>query len=179
MSVGLIANSDEILSPEALKAAHFLDMCNRRDVPVLFLQNSLPLGARSSDAMDQVVLKDRGKMSSMVATLEVPKITFTLSACYEDDFLLMVSELKLCRRQYCIPILFWNFIFDLSATQCGPAFNPNLHFMWPNAKISTVDMMEHSPPEYDDLGPLDAFSAAANSVTDGIIPPSKTRQASS
>jgi 3-methylcrotonyl-CoA carboxylase beta subunit len=91
MIIGVVANADEILSPEALKAAHFLDMCGRRDIPVLFLQNSLPPTSRSTETLEQTVLKDRGKMSSMVATLNVPKITVTLSACYEDDFLLMVK----------------------------------------------------------------------------------------
>ena len=89
MKIGILANADEILSSEALKGVHFLDMCSRRDIPVLFLQNSQ---LRRSTIDDQTVLKNRGKLSAMVATLSTPRIVITLSACHEDDFLTMVSN---------------------------------------------------------------------------------------
>lgn len=87
--VGVIANCDEILDAEALKAAHFVDMCGRRRVPLLFLQNSsLPdiTGSR-----DVEVLKARSSMAGSIATAPVPKLSVTLTGCYQDDYLLMVS----------------------------------------------------------------------------------------
>jgi 3-methylcrotonyl-CoA carboxylase beta subunit len=92
--VGIIANVDEILSPEALKATHFLNLCNRRNNPVIFLQNSSSLEARQSsgELSDSSILKSRGSLSRAIAMLTVPKLSVTLTACRGDDYLTMVRQ---------------------------------------------------------------------------------------
>lgn len=87
--VGIIANSGQILEAEALKAAHFIDMCNRRATPLIFLQNSDATSALANDSYD---LKPRGSMSAAVATACVPKISVTLTGCFHEDYLLMVRR---------------------------------------------------------------------------------------
>lgn len=93
MLVGILGNYDEILSAEALKATHFLDLCEKKGIPALFLQNSAPLEKREPGMrdLDVGVLKDRGKLSSAVATFSNPKISLTLTSCHGDDLLLMVK----------------------------------------------------------------------------------------
>jgi acetyl-CoA carboxylase carboxyltransferase component len=90
--VGVVANTDEILGEEASKGAHFLNMCDRRDIPLIFLQNSLPsTPSHHSDAGGGVdILKSRAAMCATLATLSVPTISLTLSSCTQQDHLLMV-----------------------------------------------------------------------------------------
>jgi 3-methylcrotonyl-CoA carboxylase beta subunit len=144
--VGVVANTDNILSAEAQKAAHFVNLCNRRGIPILFLQNSLPNLVEIDSNQESVVLKDRGKLCAAIAAITVPKISLTLSACYQDDYLLM----------------------------CGPSFSPNFHFMWPSSKMSPLSMEGFS--EENDNGNISAFYAASYVLTDSIILPQSTRE---
>lgn len=86
--VGIIVNAEDIMSAEALKGAHFVNQCNRRRIPLIFLQNSSPV--KENVLMSSTVACDRSKMVSAIATANVPKISITVSACYDDDLLLMV-----------------------------------------------------------------------------------------
>src|ERR1700760_1519891 len=86
--VGIVANCGEILSREALKAAHFLNMCNKRRIPVVFLQNSSP----DPGPVEGTDLVHRGKLSATIAAIDVPKISVTISSCLRDDNFLMVSD---------------------------------------------------------------------------------------
>ncbi|CAG7820527.1 unnamed protein product [Allacma fusca] len=123
MVVGIVANCDQILSEEALKASHFMQMCNTRRIPLIFLQNSMPATLENRIETNQVVLKDRGKMCAMVSTVTVPKIALAISACHEDD----------------------------NALMCGPSFSPNISLTWPSAKFSSLlmDESESQPQTFD------------------------------
>uniref|UniRef100_A0A8C6T734 methylcrotonoyl-CoA carboxylase n=1 Tax=Neogobius melanostomus TaxID=47308 RepID=A0A8C6T734_9GOBI len=163
--VGVVANNGELSYEAALKGSHFVQLCDQRDIPLLFLQNTVPASASTFSTQQAAVnsnrLKAQGSMMSAVACASVPKITVVIGGCHGAD----------------------------SYAMCGRSFDPNFLFLWPNARVSIM-APSHSgdlfSPDADDET-LDnfetrlkeessAFFSSGRLWDDGVILPQDTRK---
>ena len=109
MPVGILANNGILFSESALKAAHFIELCCQRRVPLLFMQNITGfMVGREAEAGG--IAKDGAKMVTAVACAQVPKITLIVGGSYGAG----------------------------NYGMCGRAYGPRFLFMWPNARISVM-----------------------------------------
>jgi len=107
--VGVIGNNGVLFGESARKAAHFIELCDQRGVPLLFLQNiSGFMVGREYEAGG--IARDGAKMVTAVATARVPKITVIVGGSFGAG----------------------------NYGMCGRAYNPRFLFMWPNARISVM-----------------------------------------
>jgi 3-methylcrotonyl-CoA carboxylase beta subunit len=109
MPVGVLANNGILFSESAQKAAHFIQLCDQRGVPLLFLQNitGFMVGSRYEAGG---IAKDGAKMVTAVATARVPKFTVVIGGSYGAG----------------------------NYGMCGRAYSPRFLFTWPNARISVM-----------------------------------------
>jgi 3-methylcrotonyl-CoA carboxylase beta subunit len=107
--VGIIANDGIIFSESALKATHFIELCEQRRVPLLFLQNTSGYMV-GRDAEAGGIAKDGAKMVAAVANATVPKYTVLTGGAYGAG----------------------------NYGMCGRGFAPRFLFAWPNSKIATM-----------------------------------------
>ena len=107
--VGVIANNGVLFSESALKATHFLELCNVRGIPLVFLQNitGFIVGRQYERAG---IAKDGAKMVHAVANSVVPKFTVVIGGSFGAG----------------------------NYAMCGRAYEPRLLWMWPNARISVM-----------------------------------------
>jgi len=107
--VGVIANNGILFSESALKGAHFIQLCNRRRVPLLFLQNitGFMVGKKYENAG---IAKDGAKMVNAVATATVPKYTVIIGGSFGAG----------------------------NYAMCGRAYGARMLWAWPNARISVM-----------------------------------------
>jgi 3-methylcrotonyl-CoA carboxylase beta subunit len=164
--VGVVANNGILFSESALKGAHFVQLCDQRGVPLVFLQNiSGFMVGREYEAGG--IAKHGAKMVTAVATTRVPKLTVVIGGSFGAG----------------------------NYSMCGRAYSPRFLFLWPNARISvmggeqaaTVLAMVRSP---DDPTPEEEFTAGiraqfeaqghpyyatARLWDDGVIDPADTR----
>lgn len=107
--VGIIANNGILYSESALKAAHFIELCCQRRIPLLFLQNiaGFMVGRQYESGG---IAKDGAKMVTAVACAQVPKITVIIGGSYGAG----------------------------NYAMCGRAYGPRFLFSWPNARISVM-----------------------------------------
>ena len=109
MPVGILANNGILFSESALKAAHFIELCCQRRIPLLFLQNiSGFMVGRDYEAGG--IAKDGAKMVTAVACAQVPKITLIVGGSFGAG----------------------------NYGMCGRAYGPRFLFTWPNARISVM-----------------------------------------
>ncbi len=109
MPVGILGNNGILFSESALKAAHFIELCCQRRIPLLFLQNiSGFMVGRDYEAGG--IAKDGAKMVTAVACAQVPKITVIVGGSYGAG----------------------------NYGMCGRAYGPRFLFTWPNARISVM-----------------------------------------
>lgn len=107
--VGVIANNGIIFNESALKAAHFIELCEQRAVPLLFLQNTSGyMVGRDSEIAG--IAKNGAKMVSAVANARVPKFTVLIGGSYGAG----------------------------NYGMCGRGFAPRFLFAWPNSRIATM-----------------------------------------
>jgi 3-methylcrotonyl-CoA carboxylase beta subunit len=107
--VGIVANNGILFSESALKGAHFIELCARRGIPLVFLQNiSGFMVGRKYEAGG--IAKDGAKMVTAVACAAVPKFTVIIGGSFGAG----------------------------NYGMCGRAFGPRFLFMWPNARISVM-----------------------------------------
>jgi 3-methylcrotonyl-CoA carboxylase beta subunit len=107
--VGVIANNGVLFSESALKATHFIELCNMRGVPLVFLQNIT--GFMVGRAYERGgIAKDGAKMVHAVANSVVPKFTVLIGGSFGAG----------------------------NYGMCGRAYEPRLLWMWPNARISVM-----------------------------------------
>ena len=107
--VGIVANNGVLFSESALKGAHFIELCDRRTVPLLFLQNiSGFMVGRDYEAGG--IAKHGAKMVTAVACARVPKLTVVIGGSFGAG----------------------------NYSMCGRAFEPRFLWMWPNARISVM-----------------------------------------
>ena len=79
--VGIIANNGILFSESALKGAHFIQLCDQRNIPLLFLQNISGFMV-GSDAEKGGIAKNGAKLVNAVACASVPKFTVVVGASY-------------------------------------------------------------------------------------------------
>ncbi len=172
--VGIVANNGILFSESSLKAAHFIELCGQRKVPLLFLQNitGFIVGKQYEHGG---IAKDGAKMVHAVSTVAVPKFTVVIGASNGAG----------------------------NYGMCGRAYQPRLLFMWPNGRISVMggeqaantlltvklqqlaakkqDMTQAEQDEfrrpilakYEEEG--SAYYSTARLWDDGVIDPVKTR----
>lgn len=107
--VGIVANHGVLFSESALKTAHFIELCDQRRIPLLFLQNitGFMVGKKYEN---QGIARDGAKMVNAVSTTTVPKLTIVTGGSYGAG----------------------------NYGMCGRAFSPDFLWMWPNARISVM-----------------------------------------
>jgi 3-methylcrotonyl-CoA carboxylase beta subunit len=157
--VGIIANNGILFSESSLKAAHFIELCDRRAIPLLFFQNISGFMV-GKDYEAGGIAKDGAKLVTAVATARVPKITMIVGGSFGAG----------------------------NYGMCGRAYSPRFLFMWPNARISVMGgeqaatvMTEVGQPEvgaelkeqYDEQGK--PWYSTARLWDDGVIDPRDTR----
>jgi 3-methylcrotonyl-CoA carboxylase beta subunit len=109
MPVGVIANNGILFSESAMKAAHFIELCCQRKVPLVFLQNITGfMVGRKYEA--EGIAKHGAKMVTAVATATVPKFTVIIGGSFGAG----------------------------NYGMCGRAYSPRFLWMWPNARISVM-----------------------------------------
>src|SRR3569833_2192250 len=107
--VGILANNGILFSESALKGAHFIELCARARVPLLFLQNitGFMVGKRAEAGG---IAKDGAKLVTAVACANVPKLTVIIGGSYGAG----------------------------NYAMCGRAYSPRFVFQWPNSRISVM-----------------------------------------
>ena len=107
--VGIVANNGVLFSESALKATHFIELCNLRGIPLVFLQNitGFMVGRQYERGG---IAKDGAKMVHAVANSVVPKFTVVIGGSFGAG----------------------------NYGMCGRAYEPRLLWMWPNARISVM-----------------------------------------
>ncbi len=109
MPVGIIANNGVLFSESALKGAHFIELCEQREIPLVFLQNitGFMVGKKYEN---EGIAKHGAKMVMAVSNAHVPKFTVILGGSYGAG----------------------------NYGMCGRAYQPRQLWMWPNARISVM-----------------------------------------
>ena len=107
--VGIVANNGVLFSESALKATHFIELCNLRSIPLIFLQNITGFMVGSKYERGGIA-KDGAKMVHAVANSVVPKFTVIIGGSFGAG----------------------------NYGMCGRAYEPRLLWMWPNARISVM-----------------------------------------
>ncbi len=107
--VGIIANNGVLFSESALKATHFIELCNMRGIPLIFLQNITGFMV-GRDYERGGIAKDGAKMVHAVANSVVPKFTVVIGGSFGAG----------------------------NYGMCGRAYEPRFLWMWPNARISVM-----------------------------------------
>jgi 3-methylcrotonyl-CoA carboxylase beta subunit len=162
--VGIVANNGVLFSESALKGAHFIEVCDQRGIPLIFLQNiSGFMVGREYEAGG--ITKHGAKMVTAVATTRVPKLTVIIGGSFGAG----------------------------NYAMCGRAYSPRFLFMWPNARISVMGgeqaatvlasvrrrdgsegaSAERIRDQYEQQG--NPYYSTARLWDDGVIDPADTR----
>jgi len=107
--VGIVANNGILFSESAQKAAHFIEICAQRGIPLLFLQNITGFMVGSKFESEGIA-KHGAKLVTAVACAKVPKITVIIGGSYGAG----------------------------NYAMCGRAYEPRFLYMWPNARIAVM-----------------------------------------
>ena len=107
--VGILANNGVLFSESALKATHFIELCNQRRIPLIFLQNITGFMVGREYERGGIA-KDGAKMVHAVANSTVPKFTVIIGGSFGAG----------------------------NYGMCGRAYSPRFLWMWPNARISVM-----------------------------------------
>ena len=160
--IGIIANNGFLTSEASLKAAHFIELCNFRRIPLLFLQNitGFVVGKKYEH---EGIARNGAKMIHAVATATVPKFTVVIGGSYGAG----------------------------NYAMAGRAYDPHFLFMWPNARIgvmggeqasfvlSNIRQDKSNPKAPSLVEQFEEQSTALYSTSriwdDGIIDPAETR----
>ncbi len=107
--VGILANNGVLFSESSLKATHFIELCNQRQIPLIFLQNITGFMVGKQYERGGIA-KDGAKMVHAVANASVPKFTVIIGGSFGAG----------------------------NYGMCGRAYSPRFLWMWPNARISVM-----------------------------------------
>jgi 3-methylcrotonyl-CoA carboxylase beta subunit/propionyl-CoA carboxylase len=174
--IGIVANNGVLFSESALKATHFIELCNLRKIPLVFLQNITGFMVGQQYERGGIA-KDGAKMVHAVANSVVPKFTVVIGGSFGAG----------------------------NYGMCGRAYEPRLLWMWPNARISVMggeqaasvlvtvkkdqlarEHQELSPAEEEKIRRpiLDKYEregspyySTARLWDDGVLDPARTRDA--
>jgi 3-methylcrotonyl-CoA carboxylase beta subunit len=161
--VGIVANNGILFSESALKGAHFIELCDQRKIPLVFLQNinGFMVGKEYEAGG---IAKDGAKMVTAVSCAVVPKFTVVIGGSFGAG----------------------------NYAMCGRAYAPRFLWMWPNARISVMggeqaatvlSIVRGTPDDEDFKAPIreqyetqgNAYYSTARLWDDGIIDPLDTR----
>jgi 3-methylcrotonyl-CoA carboxylase beta subunit len=160
--VGIVANNGFLTSEASLKAAHFIELCNFRKIPLVFLQNitGFVVGKKYEH---EGIARNGAKLIHAVATATVPKFTIVIGGSYGAG----------------------------NYAMSGRAYDPNFLFMWPAARIgvmggeqaafvlNTIKQEKNQASSGEMVQQFDQQSTALYSTSriwdDGIIDPADTR----
>ncbi len=107
--VGIVANNGILFSPSALKGTHFIELCNQRGIPLLFLQNITGFMVGKKYELEGIA-KNGAKMVTAVSCAQVPKFTVIINGSYGAG----------------------------NYGMCGRAFGARMLWSWPNSRIATM-----------------------------------------
>ncbi len=164
--VGIVANNGILFSESALKGAHFVQLCNQRGIPLVFLQNITGFMV-GKEYENKGIARDGAKLVTAVACSVVPKFTVVIGGSFGAG----------------------------NYGMCGRAYDPRFLWMWPNARISVMGgeqaasvLAEVRGPERDDTEEFKAgireqydaqgspYYSTARLWDDGVIDPAETRR---
>ncbi|KAF1945592.1 hypothetical protein EJ02DRAFT_395791 [Clathrospora elynae] len=157
--VGIVANNGILFSESSLKGAHFVQLCGKRHIPLIFLQNISGFMV-GQDAEKGGIAKNGAKLVTAVSCVDVPKFTVVVGSSAGAG----------------------------NYGMCGRAYSPRLLFTWPNAKTSVMgaeqlaSVMEAVGKKVDPElkarieHESEATFGSARLWDDGIIPPEHTRR---
>jgi len=166
--VGIIGNNGILFSESALKACHFIQICEQRNIPILFLQNIMGFMV-GKEYEQEGIAKHGAKFVNAVANSNVAKLTLIVGGSYGAG----------------------------NYAMCGRAFDPRFIFTWPNSRISVMGAEQAAnvlaQVKYKDENNKEALSykekikekyekegspyyASARIWDDGIIDPADTRK---
>jgi 3-methylcrotonyl-CoA carboxylase beta subunit len=157
--VGIIANNGILFSESSLKGAHFIQLCAKRNIPLIFLQNISGFMV-GQDAEKGGIAKNGAKLVTAVACADVPKFTVVVGSSAGAG----------------------------NYGMCGRAYSPRFLWAWPSAKTSVMgaeqlsSVMEAVGKKVDPElkarieRESDVLFATARLWDDGVIPPSHTRR---
>jgi acetyl-CoA carboxylase carboxyltransferase component len=157
--VGIVANNGVLFAESAQKGAHFIELCCKRRVPLVFLQNITGFMV-GKEYEEGGIARDGAKMVMAVANAQVPKFTVVIGGSFGAG----------------------------NYAMCGRAYEPRQLWMWPNARISVMGgeqaatvltMVGDADPDeiretYEREG--NAYYSTARLWDDGIIDPLDTRR---
>ncbi|HLZ72290.1 MAG TPA: carboxyl transferase domain-containing protein [Dehalococcoidia bacterium] len=106
---GIVANNGILFSESALKGAHFIELCAKRKIPLIFLQNITGFMV-GKEYENKGIARDGAKMVMAVANAAVPKFTVVIGGSFGAG----------------------------NYAMCGRAYSPRQLWMWPNARISVM-----------------------------------------
>ncbi len=109
MPVGIVANNGILFSESSLKAAHFVELCDQRKIPLLFIQNITGFMV-GKEYENGGIAKDGAKLVTAVSNARVPKITLVVGGSHGAG----------------------------NYGMCGRAYQPRFMWTWPNSKISVM-----------------------------------------
>ena len=162
--VGIIANNGVLFAESAMKGAHFIELCDKRSIPLVFLQNiSGFMVGKAYEAGG--IAKHGAKMVTAVACARVPKLTVIIGGSFGAG----------------------------NYSMCGRAYSPRFLWMWPNARISVMggeqaasvlstvrrdaegeeEFKERIRAQYEEQG--NPYYSTARLWDDGVIAPAETR----
>ncbi|EKO3485228.1 methylcrotonoyl-CoA carboxylase [Vibrio fluvialis] len=107
--IGIVANNGILFSESAQKGAHFIELCAKRKIPLLFLQNITGFMVGKKVEAEGIA-KHGAKLVMAVACADVPKFTLIIGGSYGAG----------------------------NYGMCGRAYDPTMMWMWPNARISVM-----------------------------------------
>lgn len=173
--VGIVANNGILFSESAVKGAHFVELCGKRKIPLVFLQNITGFMVGKQYETDGIA-KHGAKLVTAVACVQVPKFTVIIGNSYGAG----------------------------NYGMCGRAYDPRFMFTWPNSRVSVMggeqaagvlsqvkkDQAERAGTEWTSEDEkafkqpiLDSYElqghpyyGSARLWDDGIIDPAQTRQ---
>lgn len=166
--VGIVANNGILFSESALKGAHFIELCNQRRIPLVFLQNITGFMV-GREYENRGIARDGAKLVTAVACSVVPKFTVVIGGSFGAG----------------------------NYGMCGRAYDPRFLWMWPNARISVMggeqaaSVLATVRTDLEDEAAVEAFKApireqyesqgspyyaSARLWDDGIIDPADTRR---
>lgn len=174
--IGILGNNGMLFSESAIKATHFVQICGKRGVPLVFLHNITGFIIGTSYEQGGIT-KDGAKMINAISNVSVPKFSIVCGGSFGAG----------------------------NYAMCGPAFNPRFTFLWPAARLSVmggeqaagvVAIVKQNGLKRDGKPPLtpeeemvlkrpiidamesknSAWHSTAGAYDDGIIDPRSTRR---
>ena len=170
--VGILANNGVLFSESAWKGAHFIELCNQRNIPLVFLQNITGFMV-GTEAERGGIARHSAKLVYAMATARVPRLTVIIGGSFGAG----------------------------NYGMCGRGFDPRFLFAWPNSRIATMsadvaatvltDLRRSSMKASADDAEIaeidrttraqfteqsDPYYATARLWDDGLIEPSETRE---